>query len=201
MLGSAQTKLPPLTLTSWVKGTSSFINIKVTAGQSANEDTKSILATYPKSAGGPILCAEAPVTIMHPGLSYLSRSSNMVQALRIPAWGFFRIFMVSARSSQSHHDIGLAQQHHPLIFKSSITAFVHFEQDFLGTAGRINCVEVCPKKILNRSLNYCATTLAQRHHTKTTQHLGTTWGNLETIGPLADLFRTKGLLWDYLATT
>ena len=60
-------------------------NLKDTDRQSANEDPNSILATYPKSAGGPILCAEAPVTIMHPGLSYLSRSSNMVQALRIPA--------------------------------------------------------------------------------------------------------------------
>ena len=61
------------------------INLKDTKGQSANEDTKLILATYPKSAGGSILCAEAPVTIHHPGLSYLSRSSNMVQAFRIPA--------------------------------------------------------------------------------------------------------------------
>ena len=59
--------------------------MKDTEKRSAYEDTKLILATYPKSAGGSILCAEAPVTIHHPGLSYLSRSSNMVQAFRIPA--------------------------------------------------------------------------------------------------------------------
>ena len=84
--------------------------------------------------------------------------------------------------------------------QASLPLFI-LSKIFQEPLGRINRVEVCPKKILNRSLNYCATTLAQRHHTKTTQHLGTTWGNLDTIRPLADLLRTKGLLWDYLATT
>ena len=84
-----------------------FIYIKDTAGQSANEDPKSILATYPKSAGGPILCAEASVTSVHPGLSYLSRSSNMVQALRIPAWGFSE-FLWSHFCGPSWHRTGPA---------------------------------------------------------------------------------------------
>ena len=140
------------------------INLKDTKGQSANEDTKLILATYPKSAGGSILCAEAPVTIHHPGLSYLSRSSNMVQAFRIPAWGFSEFLWSQPSSSHlishSHPDIGLAQHHHspPSFLQIKHHCLCSFRARFFSNCWKDKLRRSLSKKILNRLLcDYLAT--------------------------------------------